>query len=224
MSPETGYLLQTQVLPRIKAAVPTAVNLVGCEDVQELVADTTLMAARILDNAETKGKAITPSNAAYYALQHCRSGRRSVGNSCCDVHGAATQLRRRSTLSSLDEVVGNDDQGEPLMLHDVLSSNLEDPATRACRRMDWSQFLSGLSKRDVSIIHAIVEGTPLSSLARKRGVNLSTLGYHKERLAQSIASFMGGDILIQISRKPRWMDSLDATRARFAVRDERRTL
>jgi hypothetical protein len=48
--------------------------------------------------------------------------------------------------------------------------------------------------------------------------------YHRERLAQRIANLMGSDTLIQIARKPRWGDSLNATRARLAVRDEHRTL
>jgi hypothetical protein len=48
--------------------------------------------------------------------------------------------------------------------------------------------------------------------------------YHQDRLGKAIAAYMGDDILVEIARKPRWKDSLDATRARLAVRDERRSL
>ena len=127
-------------------------------------------------------------------------------------------------MSSLDEVVGNDDQGEPLLLGDVLSNSEEDPATRACRRLDWSEFMSGLSKRDVAIINCIIEGRALSGLARRRHLNLSTMMYHKERLARAIQAYMGTDILIEMGRKPRWKDTINCTREKLACHDQRRSL
>jgi hypothetical protein len=89
------------------------------------------MAARIMHNAEARGKRITASNAAYYALQHCKSGRRAVGHSEVDVHGSATQLQGHSRLESLEQVVASNEEngGEIFELHDVLASNQEDPAT-----------------------------------------------------------------------------------------------
>jgi len=174
---------------------------------------------------EFKGKRITASNAAFYALEHCRSGRRSVGNSCCDVYGSATRLHGRTKLSSLDDVTGTDELGEPLLLHDVLSSNgQESPCTKAARHLDWSEFLSGLSTRDVAIIECLAQGKPLAGLARKRHLNTSTIMYHKERLAQRIANFMGADILVEVRRKPRWMDSINAAREKIAYREQHRTL
>jgi hypothetical protein len=47
-------------------------------------------------------------------------------------------------LTSLDEagpVVGLDDVDELLVLHDVLSNDQEDPATKAARKMDWEHGL-----------------------------------------------------------------------------------
>ena len=121
-----------------------------------------------------------------------------------------TQLYGRSKLSSFDEEVASDDLGEPLLLHDVLSDGQEDPATRAARSMDWDAFMSGLSKRDKAIIECLVKGKPLSSLARKRGFNSSTLRYGKERLATAIQQFMGRDILACIQTRPSWKDSINA--------------
>jgi hypothetical protein len=60
------------------------------------------MAAKILHNAERRGKKITPGNAAYYAIQHCKSGRRSTGNSRSDVMAAGTQIAGRSRLESME--------------------------------------------------------------------------------------------------------------------------
>lgn len=121
--------------------------------------------------------------------------------------------------------MASDDLREPLLLHDVLSDrHQEDPSTTAARRMDWSAFMASPSKREQSIITCLMEGKPLSSLARRCHLNTSTMTYHKERLAQAIAPFMGTDILIEIGRKPRWKDSVNAAREKMACRDERRTL
>ena len=105
MSPQAGWLLVDQVLPRLKAVIPRSVLTVGSEDHEELVQDATCMAARIMHNGERNGKKIPHQSAAYYAIQHCKSGRRAVGHSSSDVHGSATQLNGRSRLESLEEVV-----------------------------------------------------------------------------------------------------------------------
>ncbi len=82
--------------------------------------------------------------------------------------------------------------------------------------------MASLSARDRAIINCLVAGKPLASLARRRHLNTSTILYHKRRLADAIANFMGTDILIQIRRKPNWKDNLDATREKMACREERR--
>jgi DNA-binding NarL/FixJ family response regulator len=129
-------------------------------------------------------------------------------------------------LESLEQVVASNEEcgGEIFELHDVLSNDAEDPATKAARKMDWDSFMAGLSARDQAIINCLVEGKPLASLARTRHLNNSTLLYHKERLALKIQDFMGSDILIQIRHKPNWKDNLDASRERLACREERRHL
>jgi len=200
------------------------------------------MAANIIHNAERSGKkvlktpgsgrrgarkikTISAGNVAFYTIQKLKCGRRSTGSSTVDVYGSGTQINGTTRLTSLDEaapVTSVDDVGEPLALHDVLSRDEEDPGTKAARRMDWESFMASLSARDQAIINCLVEGKPLASLARKRHLNTSTILYHKRRLADAIANFMGADILIQIRRKPNWKDSLDATRERLACREERR--
>ena len=149
MSPQVGYMLEQEVMPRLRAVVPRSVLCVGSEDHEELIQDATSMAARIMHNAEAKGKRITASNAAYYALQHCKSGCRAVGNSSSDVHGSATQLQGHSRLESMEQVVASNEEcgGEIFELHDVLASNQEDPGTKAARKMDWDSFMNGISKR-----------------------------------------------------------------------------
>jgi hypothetical protein len=244
MSPQAGFLLQDQIIPRLISAIPNAVSFIGSEDAQELVQDGTLIAAQMIHNAEQAGKkvvrnpgagrrgtkklkTISAGNVAFYTIQKLKCGRRSTGSSTVDVYGSGTQINGTTRLTSLDEVTpmtSADDIGEPLVLHDLLSNDQEDPGTKAARKMDWDSFMASLSARDQAIINCLVEGKPLASLARRRHLNNSTLLYHKERLASKIQNFMGSDILIQIRRKPNWKDNLDASRERLACREERRHL
>ena len=244
MSPEAGFLLQDQIVPRLISAIPNAVSFIGSEDAKELVRDGTLIAAKMIHNAEQAGKrvvrnpgagrrgarkvrTISAGNIAYYTIQKLKCGRRSTGSCTVDVYGSGTQINGATRLTSLDEaapVTSVDDVGEPLVLHDVLSNDQEDPATKSARNLDWDSFMASLSARDQAIINCLVEGKPLASLARRRHLNSSTILYHKERLALKIQEYMGSDILIQIRRKPNWKDSLDASRGRLACREERRHL
>lgn len=76
----------------------------------------------------------------------------------------------------------------------------------------------------MAIIQRLIEGAPLATLARGRHLNTSTRMYHKERLRRAIQAYMGADILIEIGRKPRWKDSINATREKLACHDQRRSL
>ena len=223
MSPQAGYLLETQVVPRLRAVIPRAVLCIGSETHEDLIADATLLAARNMHNAEAKGKTITASSAAYYSIQHLKSGRRAVGNSSSDVHGSATQLNGRSRIESMDQIVTSDGEtgGESYELHDVLANEQEDPATQAARKMDWDTFMAGLSVMDQALIDCLVEGKPLATLARKRHLHNATLSYHKRRIAEAIVNFMGADIIIEIQKRPGWKNNLDATREKMACKYDR---
>ena len=227
----------TEVVPRIHAAIPAAVNCVGCEEAEELVQDGTAMAAKMMCSAERNGKKVTRAargrlneisagNIAYYTIQHLRSGRRSVGYSSADVMATATQLKGRTRLGSLEEVVASDEEtgGEIFLLHDVLSDNQEDPATRVTRKLDWQEFVAALPERESVAVEFMGEGRTLRDAAHALRVSDSTMRDSKRNVAVKILDFMGFDILVQVQRRPQWKDSLDATRERLACRDERRHL
>jgi DNA-directed RNA polymerase specialized sigma24 family protein len=215
--------LQEQVVPRLRAVIPYAVHCVGCEDAEELIQDATAMAAGIFHNAEAAGKKVAASSVAYYSIQHSKSGRRSVGNSCADVHGTATQLHGRSRLHSLDEVVASDEEtgGEIFTFNDVLSNEQEDPSTRAARKLDWESFCAGLPERERVAVVLVAEGKTLREAARYLGVSESTMQTSKRRLGVKILEFMGTDIMIEVRRRPQWRNSLEATRERQACRVQR---
>jgi hypothetical protein len=98
MSPQAGFILQDQIVPRLNSAIPRTASMIGSEDAQELVQDSIALAARMLHNTEQAGKTVTPGNIAYYTIQHIKSGRRSTGSSVVDVLGSGTQLNGNTRL------------------------------------------------------------------------------------------------------------------------------
>jgi DNA-directed RNA polymerase specialized sigma24 family protein len=177
MSPEAGWLLVDQIVPRLRAVIPRSVLCVGSEDHEELIQDATCLAARIMHNGEAKGKRVPHQSAAYYAIQHCKSGRRSVGHSNSDVHGSSTQLNGRSRLESLEQIVAEDQEGggEIFELHDVLADDHEDPGTKAARKLDWETFMSGLSEREKAVVLQMIEGKNFTSIGRKLKLSPGTV-------------------------------------------------
>jgi hypothetical protein len=105
MSPQAGWLLVNEIVPRLKSSISTSVRPVGCEDLEELVQDGTAIAATMLHSAETQGKQVSHGNIAYYAVQTLKSGRRSTGAHKADPLHAAAQLSGRSRMHSLGEPV-----------------------------------------------------------------------------------------------------------------------
>ena len=119
MSPQSAWLLQQQIVPRLKSCVPESVLCVGSENAEELVQDGTLITAQMIHNAERSGKkvvrnpgagrrsarksrTISAGNVAYYTIQKLKCGRRSSGSSAVDVYGSGTQINGTTRLTSLD--------------------------------------------------------------------------------------------------------------------------
>ena len=114
------------------------------------------------------------------------------------------------------------DEGEEFTVNDVLSLDDEDPGQKAARKMDWDAFLVGLTVRERDVVQLLLTGLSGSEIARMFGVDPSTVRYFKNRLADKILAFMGPDILIEIRKRPRWKNSLNANRERLACRVDRR--
>ena len=52
MSPQAAWILQEEVVPRLRSSIPRNVNQIGSEDAEELVQDSICLAAKLMDNAE----------------------------------------------------------------------------------------------------------------------------------------------------------------------------
>jgi hypothetical protein len=221
MSPQAGWILQEEIVPRLRPATPRNVNFVGSEDAEELIQDSICLAAKLLDNAERANKTVTPGNIAFYTILHMKSGRRSIGSSNSDVLGTGTQLNGRSTINYFDEPAMCED-GEEFTLNDVLSVDAEDPSQIAARKMDWESFLIGLTTREKTVIEYLLAGKNISQAAVMFKVSPSTMQQCKNCLAIRILDYMGPDILQEIRRLPGWKNNLNANRERLACKGDRR--
>lgn len=217
MSPQAGWLLINEIVPRLRSAIPNVVCLVGCEDVEELVQDATAMAAKLLHRVEVVGKKVTPGNIAYYTIQHMKSGRRSTGSSVVDVLQSGTQLNGHTQIVSLEQLVPVEEGiNETFTLGDILSNDQEDPAMIAARNLDWSAFCATQPERNQAILNCAAQGGSLMAVADDYQVSRSTIEYHKGRLAQDVKQFMGEDILQEAVRPPVWQHNLTVNRERAA--------
>ena len=213
MTPQAGQLLLKEVAPRLDHTIRHGVPAVGCEDAQELTQDALALAARLLHQAEANGKVVTASNVAYYAHQHAKSGRRSVGYSNADVLGSATQLNGPSRVKSMHSPVPLPDVGEADFL-EMFESEPEDPSCLAARKLDWAAFLATVEDRARAILLCVAEGGSLRSVAIRWGVSDSTMQGYKRKLAQAVKEFMGADVLTLVVKQPAWKSNLVALRER----------
>jgi hypothetical protein len=147
MNCDTETLLLGEVAPRLRAAIPKTVPMVGSDEPNELVQDGLAIAMGLLQSAKRNGKKVTPGNIAHYTVLALRSGRRSTGQRKNDVLAPACQLNGHSRVQSMDEPIRDGDQGEePLTLHDCLAAHADDPATTTARRLDWAAVVESLDR------------------------------------------------------------------------------
>ncbi len=152
---------------------------------------------------------MTAGNIAHYAIEHMKSGRRSVRSSKVDVMAPGTQVSGRTRVVSLEELVPTEGaDNETFTLGDVLSSDREDPAMIATRRLDWQSFCQTQPTRSRAILKSAALGEPLTKVAKKHRVSRSTIQMNKQTLAEEIRAYMGADILQQATRPPLWKHNL----------------
>jgi hypothetical protein len=222
MNDETETLLLQEVAPRLRAAIPKTVPLVGTDDPEELLQDGLAIAIQIHRGTKKAGKKVTGSSLAHYALLHLRSGRRSTGTRTHDVLHPAARLNGHVRLQSMDEPVGEGEDGHELTLHDCLAANVEDPASAAARHLDWASVIQSLDRTAKAILIALVEGRELTLLVRPLKRCRTSLHYDKVKLGRLIQERLGQDILVQAQIRPDWTHTVEAVRERLACRAERR--
>lgn len=218
MSPESGAVLMEQIAPRLKAAVPH-IRPVGCEDKEELYQDGLCMAARLLEANEQKGKQVPASSVAYYTILHLKSGRRSHSAARTDVYGSGTQLDGKTALLSTETEVGYDPETmEAIRLGEFLACHQDDPSTRACRNIDWDEFIDSHDYRYGVLLRDMAEGKDVLARSKEWGQGYSQVRVLKERMEAELREYMGLEAVPDAVRRPAWFGDLHAERERSACR------
>ena len=123
----------------------------------------------------------------------------------------------------MEEVVAVNEEtgGEIYLLHDVLSSDADDPSMAVARKLDWEEFCADLPANEKAVVEFLIEGKSGSAIARKLKTTDSRIQTIKRHLAKAIVEFMGPEILQEIQKLPAWKNSINATRERLACKHER---
>ena len=207
-----------QIAPRLKAAVPY-IKPVGAEDAQELFQDGLCMAAHLLDANERQGKVVPPSSVAYYTILHLKSGRRSHSAARTDVMGSGTQLDGKTAVLSMETEVGFDPETmEAIRLGEFLACSQDDPSTRACRNIDWDDFVTSHDYRYGVLLKDMAEGKDVLSRSKEWGVKYYQVRVLKEKMEAELREHMGPSVLEDSMRRPSWFGDLHAERERSACR------
>ena len=223
MNTSTENLLLREVQPRLRRSIARTVPKVGSEDRRELLQDGLVIAIRLLNAAQRSGKSVTATNVSFYAIKHLRSGRRSTGYWKTDPLHPAAQING-CRLHSFDEPIAIDrSTDEPLTLGEILPAHDDDPATQACRRLDWDNLIQQLDAITKAVLLCVARSEELTSLVKRFGKSRSTIQNVKERLARLVKAVMGDDILRQIQEQPGWHNDVQVIRERLASRWERST-
>jgi hypothetical protein len=131
-------------------------------------------------------------------------------------------LNGRCRLHSFDEPVAVDRAAdEALTLGEIPRARGDEPATEACRRLDWDCLLQQLDEITKAVLVCLASCEELTSLVIRFRKSRSTIQNVKERLARLIKAVMGDDIFRQIPEQPGWHNDVQAIREKLACRWER---
>ena len=227
MSPQMGDLLVNEVVPRLRATA-SRVPAIGHEDREELLADMTANAAKMMDSAEKAGKRFSAGNVAYFASRAARSGRRSTWSGRTDVMSPAAALDHSVRLERLDGCPGRSsaqprpDFGDSAEgLHEIVwTGNAPgscDPADEAARNIAWEEFLALHPPRYRIAVLVLAGGGTMREAGRSCGIGDSAACQLRKSLRAALQEHFGAEIIANLLSggvRSSWESDLRASRER----------
>ncbi|MEI7672901.1 MAG: hypothetical protein WCK00_12395 [Deltaproteobacteria bacterium] len=216
MTPKTGRTLLEKIVPIIQGTIPKAVKTTRCEDFSEVIQDCIHEAAKMLDSAEKAGKKVPAKSIAYYAIQRCKSGRRSWTSSATDAMSPMFVAGSSDRVISLDGPISEAETSEGLTMHDFISERREDPSAEALRKIDWEEFNATLNRREQLLVRNLAEGRQSNTFAKELGLSPPRITQMKKELGNRIRRFMGDSILEDITAESPWEKDIRCIREKAA--------
>ena len=186
------------VVPRLRHAAGT-IKKFGAEDDEDILQDTTLMAARMMDSAEKAGRTFSAGNVAFFTTRAARSDRRSGYSGKTDAMSPRCHIDGLSRLDALDMDV-EFESGDPGTLHDVIvpldfGGHELDPSEEAGRNLDWEAFLAASPPRYRTAIAVLEAGRTMREAGQRCGIGDSAALDLKKRIAADLLVFFGQDVI-----------------------------
>jgi len=167
-------------------------------------------------------KQVTAGNAACYTLPHLKSGRRTVGGSVADVLVSGTQLKGRSTVSSLhEEALMSAETDETVPVSELMSRDEEDPSTKATRKLDWQQFHRTQDQHNRQLLACLAEGCDTRAITGKLKLTRLAVRRRTDQRRTALKLFFGDGVLAEVCRSRQWFNDLRAVKEHLASRGER---
>lgn len=129
--------------------------------IEEGIVHSLLTYIRLFEQSRTES--VSASNIAWYAAKQVKHGRPAAGHmNGCDVSSAYCQVQRGLSLVSLDQRDETSGEWREVMVEDRHSG----PAEVAATRVDFSDWLASLPKRNSRIAAKLAVGETTASVAR----------------------------------------------------------
>lgn len=133
---------------------------------ETLINDTISVAWEIYSTANSD---VTPGNVGYYAVKTVASRRWMQGSTRCP--STVKQTATQPTLYHFD-------------FDDYYQSN-QNPARIAALRIDFSEWLQGLTNRQQDLVKMLASGETTADAAQKLGCSPGNISQYRKRLADS---------------------------------------
>ena len=106
----------------------------------------------------------------------------------------------------------------------MLPGRDDDPATLACRRLDWDSVIQKLDAITKAVLLCLATCEELTGPVKRFRKSRSMIQNLKVRLACLVKEHLGDDILRQVQEQPGWHNDMHVTREKLACRWERSTI
>jgi len=184
---QLGFL---QILPALQTHAKIRFRQLPAERREEAIHETIAAACVNYQLADAQGKlnVVSPGPLAVFAIRHAKTGRHVGGSqdAAKDVISPACRRRRRVTVRSID--VAHENSGWKMIAIADRRASIPDVAAL---RIDFSEWLKTLTRRDRRIVNVLAQGNRTIEVAERFRVTPGRISQLRSRFERSWRVFLG---------------------------------